>query len=326
MADTKLPISPIMFPARDYGYAGGKDGVFPVTKIARTSHQNMVRNGAFNSWSQGTTADPDAWNASGAAATVDRTTTEIYWGSYAARVTKNTSDGDVTRLYQTVKTNPVLAQVYGKSLTFGILCKSDQADQTARVYVYDGSGYHYGMGYAGTGEWEFLWMNWQPTSGYTELEFGVEVAETASGSDVYYYLDCAMLVWGQYPAHFCEHPDDRSVICQNWHNNGTETPIRGAMRVEPFYEEITTVSGRVQTHTVTLPKGCKQIVHVSHNMRVTSYGNYYKLQIRAMTYTATSFVLNITASDFSSFSAGETFYIDGIIWMIGWDDEVEQWE
>jgi hypothetical protein len=69
------------------------------TNTKNISPFNLLKNGSFESWSQGTSSAPDGWSLSGAGATIAKETT-IYKISYTSA--KITRSGNDVRLYQRV--------------------------------------------------------------------------------------------------------------------------------------------------------------------------------------------------------------------------------
>lgn len=316
---------PGMNPARWFGYNGGRDKNFTPQMFAATTPHNMIRNGAFESWSQGAVAGcPDAWEWDSIGA-LDRTTTATVWGQYALRITKNSSDGAVTKVFQSLHHMVTSGNETGKVFTVSFRIKTDQGDETIRPFVYDGTNYHYGRYYNNDDDWEEIWFSHQGTTAPTAFDVGVEVEETASGSDVYFYVDCAVCCWGSVPTQYNEHPNDRSPICQHWIDDGTRVEVRGAMRCIPYMVEGTFTGGAwYEIVTVNLIYGVKEIIHVSVNPYTLS-ATYRKLMNHYTTnYTTTQFDIvialgtgNVTATNYK---------YTGTIWAIGWDNEEEQWK
>ena len=81
-------------PSRTFGFAGGKDFNFSPWHFALSSYGNMLRNGGFESWSQGQSARPDAWQVTSNGMTYIRSLSE-YHGGYCIKITKHEDDGDL---------------------------------------------------------------------------------------------------------------------------------------------------------------------------------------------------------------------------------------
>jgi hypothetical protein len=309
-------------PNRLWGFAGGRDKQYTPQHIANTGYANMLRNGMFESFSQGAAVRPDAWATNGVGA-FSRTTTR-YWGQYGLAVAKSVEDGDVTRVEQSFDKAVTSAQAEEHIFTFTVWIKTDAGDDYVRPFFYDGTTRFYGEWYTGDDAWQELVFSFVPDVGASDLVVGIQMEETASGTENY-YIDCAQLLWGSVAARFMEHPNDRSVICQHWEDQGTRTEVRGAMRAIP-YEVTDTTSGGSTTETFgyTLQWGCRQICHVSANMY--SYtGNSSRTKAITNNYSTTGFdiVLHGIAM---TIEASKTFVITGVIWCIGWDSNLEQWK
>lgn len=317
--------TPDNFGYRRFGYDGGRDFNFSPRHLSLTSNANLVRNGTFLSWSQGTTGYPDAWEWNSVGA-LDRSADSAYWGTHGLRVTKIDSDGDVTRVYQDISYNPTVGELPDKAITISVWMKTNQGSECMRPFIKSGTSYRYGPNYSGGDEWQRIWMSQSFSSSPTSLQVGVEVEETAETSNVYYHIDCFMCVWGMYPAYYSEHHNDRSVICQDWDNDGTQTLIRGAQRVIPFRVEHTTTAGRLQTYSYTLDYGCDEIQSVQCNMYSTTVTNFYLILVNAGNYSTTGFDIYMYNASWAPFAASETIVIDGVIYCIGWDAPAEQWK
>lgn len=321
-----LPTSPTMSTARDFANTGAHDYMWPVPSIVKCGPQNLLRNGALESW-EGATTVPDGWEWD-SVGTLAKTST-AYYGEYAMEVTKVSTDGAVTRVWQSLKNAFTASNVQGKELTFSIYAKTDQGGGTIRPFVYDGTNYKYGLWYTADDEWQRIFVSHSfPAYGSapTEVDVGVEIEETASTVDVEYYLDCAACHWGGIPYGWTEHYNDRSPICQDWLDQGTRDEVRGAMRVFPYQQDYTTVGGvgSEETFTVTLPYGCQKIIHASANLYGSTYA-VYACQLRTMNYTTTSFDVGFSLTTGATISVGRTVNVTGSVWLIGWDDPAEQW-
>jgi len=327
MADPLQSQVPGQLGHRDYSYDGGRDKWFTPNFIADTANITLIRNGSLESWSQGSTAGlPDAWEWN-SVGTLDRTTT-AYWGQYSMRVTKIVGDGNVTRVWQSVKHNPVADNIKGRPFTVCLWAKTDQGEGTITPYIYDGTDRKYGLSYSGSGEWEELWGTFRcpPGASPTSWDVGVQIEETASEENVYYYISAVTFSWGLVPLKYAEHYNDRAPICQHWLDDGTRVEVRGAMRAIPYMAEHTTVGGaRSESFSVTMAYGCKEIIHVDTNIR-SSTTTASLCTSRAHTYTTTGFQIEVGTTTGGDMPAAKDFVIDGVIWCIGWDDEEEQWK
>jgi len=246
------------------------------------------------------------------------------WGKYGCSIGKCSTDGDVTRIYQRMTKLGVGVHMEEKYYTFSMDCKTSTADQV-RLFYYDGSTYTYSNYHTGGGTWESLMLSFENDSTASELRIGVEFSEVVSAPVVYDYIDCAMLVRGINPTDFDEHPLDRTVICQDWDEDGTDIPIRGANRVIPFEMSGTTTGGSAtETAAYTLTHGCRQILHVSLNFY--SYtGTIGRTKIDANNFSTTGFDVVIQGVAMNV-EASKDFVITGVIWCVGWDDDNEQYK
>jgi hypothetical protein len=211
--------------------------------------------------------------------------------------------------------------------TFSVWLKTDEGGDTVRTYYYDGTTYHYGPYYTGDNDWQEVWQTVIVDPSATVIEVGIEVEETASEEQVPWYTDCWQLVWG--PAAYCwsEGSEDRSVICQDWDDEGGHVDVRGAMRAIPFHYEGTTTGGSVTEvlQSVTLTYGCSQIVHVSTNLY--SYQTWPAVhQTWANNYSTTGFDIVLGRTNGAGIAASQAWVVDGVVWCIGWDDRVEQFK
>jgi hypothetical protein len=315
------------FPERAYSYGGGVDKNFSSHILAGTAPKNLLRSSAFESWSQGVSGRPDCFDHN-SVGTIAQVTTPRYWGSYACRISKVNTDGAVTRLYQKVKQYPTTTAAANgeKVFTFSVWLKTDEGSDTVRPYYYDGTNYKYGPYYTGGNDWQECWLSFVVNSSATVIEVGIEVEETASAINVFWYTDCWQLVWGPAAYIWGEGAEDRSLICQDWMDDGTHVDVRGAMRAIPFYVDGTTTGGAVNelAHSYVLSYGCSQIVHVSTNL--FAYGALQERHVTwANNYSTTGFDIYIGRTDARVMTA-QAWEIDGLIICIGWDDRVEQFK
>jgi hypothetical protein len=303
-------------------YRGGTTKEFPAPNMAMTGPQNLLRNGRFESWTQGTSVTPDVWEDN-SVGNVDRATT-AYIGPYSCRIGKQTADGAVTRIWQSVKNDHTLTRADGQLYTFSIMVKTDQTT-LVQPFIYDGT-YKYGRTYQGADQWEELWITKSVDSAATDFDVGVELATVVSVGDVYFYLDCASLHFGQVPWRYTENPQDRSPICQQWQEDETRVLTRGCVRCEPYQMDGTLTGGSTSENvTYTLPYGCKKIIHVDVNVESWATASMWRYaHTNATAFTTTGFTIKVGMVG-TNIPANEDYTFTGCIWMLGWDDEEEQW-
>jgi len=320
----------ISSPARDFSFAGGIDKNYTGRQLAFTGQANLVRNGAFESWSQGTTGRPDAWgvNAYGVYA---RESGTVYFGEHCLKITKTSTDGGASQIQQSVRNQVDITQAMGKTFTMSAMLylKSSTGSGTpgeTYLYFYDGTNFKYSRAYdvANWETWQEIYHTFTVPTTATDFRVGIEANEPGI-IDMYHYVDCVNLAWGSTAGRFMEHPNDRSVICQDWDDDGTHTEVRGAMRTIPFKVTGTTTGGSASEYiTYVLTYGCSQILHVSLNFY--SYtGTISRVKLRATNYTTTGFDLYFDGIA-TNIEVAKDYVIDGCIWCIGWDANGEQWK
>lgn len=326
-----LPTGGGSSPERYFAFAGGRDKNYSAHYLAGTGYVNMIRNGSFESWSQATAmaagTRPDAWETN-ATGLFGRNDTR-QWGQYGCKIQKKSTDGAVSRIYQTIKAFPTAAMMYqdrGKVFSWSVWCKTTRGAGTMVPYAYDGTNYIYGQPYAGSDDWEELTQAICFDSTATDFKVGVEVAEEASAAYQDYHIDCAMLVWGRANTQWSENPLDRGVICQDWDEDGTDVSLRGAVRIIPF-EVSDTASGGARLeliHSYVLTYGCRQIMHVGLNLYSTNATREY-YEVFATNYSTTGFDIYLRRSDTRNIAAVD-WVVTGVIYAIGWDAPSEQFK
>ena len=303
----------------------------------------MLRNGGFESWSQGQSARPDAWQVTSNGMTYIRSLSE-YHGGYCIKITKHEDDGDLNvtrRIYMqpgviqpgilnaSIYHAPCYDQVYQtmtgllgdmvdeEPFTLSGMVKTDTAGH-ARLFMYDGFMTKYSAWHSGSDEWEPLWVSHQLGGDASRLVVGLQV-DPITGSDVDSYFDCIQLVTGYVPHRYQENPDERGVICQSWHNNGINVPVRGAMRAIPFKVTGTTAANPT-VHNYTLQYGCRAVCDVTTNL-YTFAGDYRLVNVRAANFSATGFSIYI---HYYGSMGSWAYTVTGTAHLVGWDDPSEQ--
>lgn len=306
------------------------DGEFPPHwALCNDSHPiNMARNGAYLSWSQGAGARPDCfdWTANDGVIARESNAANRQWGKYAAKITKATGDGGVSRLSINLETfgiNSLMSEYY---YTASLRIKTTRAD-FARVFYYDGAAYHYTDYHGGGGTWEELIISFEHTNGASDFVVGIEVA-VPTGSSAFVYFDCLMITKGLVPTTFAENAMDRGLLCQEWDEDGSDHSIIGAARVIPFKVTGSTSGGPGGVElaaSVVLRVGCRQIMHVSTNL-------YYFAalpqlhQVWANNYSTTGFDIYLGRTDGGNITGELNWIIDGACFAIGWDSPREQFQ
>ena len=102
-----------------------------------------------------------------------------------------------------------------------------------RLVAYDGTNYFYGPWFQETAVWERQWFTVKLSSSATAFKAGFQFEQT-SGMSAIFKADEFMLCRGATPQFYQEHPNDRSLICQDWDNDGTLVPARGIVRAIPY--------------------------------------------------------------------------------------------
>ena len=164
---------------------------------------NTIRNGSFESWSNGTSSVPDGWTLTGAGATVARNTTDVQRDLASVDITAalNTATDLAQSLTISASQNTHLR---GRFVTFSCQVK---ASVVSRVFlrIDDGvdtvdSEYH-----TGGGAFEELTVTKKIDGSATKIETSIEIS---SGASITATADAAMLVEGETPVGFARHIDD----------------------------------------------------------------------------------------------------------------------
>lgn len=157
---------------------------------------NLLRNGDFESWSNGDTSPPDYWyNTS--QTEIFKDMSSIKFGSYSARL-RNPAATAGELIHTAMSPSPV-----NRTATFGCWVKSDTADRI-RLYIYTNGDYNYSpyYGVADVNNWKFLTVTCA-ISGSTFVACKIE-----GGAQIYAYFDGAILVEGDEPFEFAPNPLD----------------------------------------------------------------------------------------------------------------------
>lgn len=316
----KLGTGPSSSPAKTFGFNPHDMRDFPPWHFSDSSYGNMVRNGDFESWSEGNAARADAWDWD-SVGTFTRSAT-YHRGAYSGLITKTSADGAVTRVYQEIL-NQVTSLTDEYVWTLSAWVKVDEANH-AKLFIYDGTNYMYSNVHTGSGSWERLWLTALCEDSAAEYDVGIECAEHVGVGNTETFIDEVMLSKGFIPQYFQEHPNDRSPICQTAYDDGSWEKLRGCVRYIP-YDKSGTFTGGAQTETVafTLDYGCRRIYDATVNFYACSM-NWYDFELRTDNYSTTGFDIDFYRAR-ANITAGGTYTVTGVICAVGWDDRAEQW-
>lgn len=172
------------------------------------SFSNLIKNGSFESWSEGTNTAPDGWTLTGTGATITKESAVIKHGTYSAKLN---TDG----VNEAVITKSIFNNAYkGRKMTFGCWVNASIANR-ARLALYDTDGANIERAYSsyhpGGSAFEFLVVTKtiQPDATDIKVEIRLE-----SGVSTNVYVDGAMCVEGALIPSFTPHPADNNIIAQ----------------------------------------------------------------------------------------------------------------
>ncbi len=176
---------------------------------------NLLRNGSFESFSAGTTAAPDAWALTGAAAAASRRTDEQAFGTACVRLTAGTAASALTQTIPIgVAVNPALR---GQLVTLMCFVKSSVVN-AGRLTLDDGIAVAWSPTHPGNGAFTLLSVTLLINNNATQIVAKLENLKTDSATFVSF--DGAMLVFGEVaPSLFTPHPNDEMLRAQHYQNN-----------------------------------------------------------------------------------------------------------
>lgn len=170
---------------------------------------NLLSNGNFESWSEGTSAGPDGWILSGTGAAVAQEATIIKIGTYSVKLTKGSASSHV---YQEAHATRGIEYWKGRAVTFSGWVWCDTANnvklrlsESTTTGDDEYSSYHTG----GSG-WEYLSVTSTLSSAATRLRVSICMSDSAGSS----YLDGAILVEGSSAFAFSPKPAEEGVWAQ----------------------------------------------------------------------------------------------------------------
>lgn len=181
---------------KDYAVRGNDGSVNPT---------NLLSNGDFESWSNGTSSAPDGWTAGGAGVAVARNDGAAYikLGTYSLGMGRN---GTNCSTYQNIETSKGIAYWKGRTVTFSCWVKCATADR-ARLALDDGpsetdSSYH-----TGGDTWQLLTLTHTVDSSATQIRLYCQI----NTADADAYFDGAICVEGESAFAFSPKPAEEGV-------------------------------------------------------------------------------------------------------------------
>lgn len=164
-----------------------------------TGLQNLLLNGDFEYWYSGTTSAPDGWTLNGTGATIVRESTEKKLGSYSAKITYGS---DPAYIFQLIHSTRGIDYWKGRTITLSCWIKTSTASQ-ARLFISDSILVTYSDYHSGSGNWELLTVTKTIDSSATFIRIACILNSSGSG-----YFDGVMVVEGNCPFIYSEHPED----------------------------------------------------------------------------------------------------------------------
>ena len=128
-----------------------------------TSFQNKARNGSFESWSLGTTSNPDGWALSGnlgGTGTVAEDTTNVRMDGASIKLTSTSGTASVIQDFSEYY---FISSFEGRTFTMGAWIKSSTAS-SARINVTHNGATHFSSFHSGSGEFELLTVTVNPVN------------------------------------------------------------------------------------------------------------------------------------------------------------------
>lgn len=291
-----------------------------LNKLAYSSVVNLLKNSYFETWSEGTSAEPDGWNFNNAGGycAIAQDSTKDEWGTYTARLLR-TAGGGAARLEQDI--NNILAP--GQTYTVVVRCNCNLAN-TARAFIYDDqSTYQYSDYHTGGGSMETLSVTATIDASATTMRVGVILASTNSTT----YVDGIALYRGNVGPEYVHNPADQAATCNGYDTNGTFTNAPGGIRVVPFIMTGTLAGGALQeTETFTLAHGCEKILHACADVLSLTTDDPDEFSVNCDNYGGgggeTTFDVTVYKHTAGNI-AGGNYEVRGHYITIGWDNYAE---
>ncbi|MBI5778663.1 MAG: hypothetical protein HZA49_04315 [Planctomycetes bacterium] len=160
---------------------------------------NLIRNGSFESWSNGVSSLPDGWEwLLSNAGTIQKNTDDRKFGYASAAVSNNSG-------YQAVlvQQHSPGSDFSNRNVTLGAWVSFYGNNDRVRLVISDAGGNHFSNYHSGSGSVEFLTLT--VTGGGGDFYAGIEIT---SGTAVTCRIDGAILTLGEVPFDFNPNPLD----------------------------------------------------------------------------------------------------------------------
>jgi len=191
--------------------------------------QNILKNGSVESWSAGTSSNPDFWQTTGGIAGISKDTTNFKIGSASASI-NNIGGGAFAQFRQTASSGLLpFPHAAGRTFTLGAWVRTSTTDSVKlnvdTTTAAFGSAFH-----SGGGSFEFLTVTFTVPVSDTTMSVGVALVLTETTAQV----DGVILVEGSAPQAFTPHPNDEHIRVTNFQfaNPVTNTTDLGVWREE----------------------------------------------------------------------------------------------
>ena len=224
-------------------YAIAAESAERLHESQRIASQNLIKNGSFESWSQGPSAAPDGWTLGGggaAAGSATKDVTNVRADSAAVAVTRPANDLSLNY----VLPSSVVTTLQGKSASLGCWVRATEPNQ-ARILLNAGAGGDapgYSPYHPGDGTWRFLTVTRTIPTNETGLNINLNVEATPGTVQ----FDGLMLVEGPMPLAFSPHPNDEQLRISSFRDSNP-VPVhhtdRGVWRAEIGETRLTPAAG-----------------------------------------------------------------------------------
>lgn len=186
-------------------YKVGTDRAYLKGEFETQSFTNLLKNGDFESWSNGPALPPDGWVFIGAGASVAQEAAITTTGSYSAKITRNGSDCYINHILTNYQ------DYAGKQVTMLCNVYATVANR-ARLHLWDGE-FQYSAYHPGDSTWRTL----SATKTVKAAPAGLEQKCIIDTADTTAYFDAAMFVVGAISPAFNQKPltDDGIMLQSN---------------------------------------------------------------------------------------------------------------
>ena len=183
---------------------------------------NLLTQGSFESWSSGTSSDPDGWVSSGAGVSVAQNVTsgQIQDGSASCNLVAALNT--ITRLSQTISISATKnTRLRSKQVVFSAQVLASSASRVS-LEIDDGVQVVTGLQHTGSGVFETLTVTVTLNSAATQIKCSLLIS---SGASITATIDAAKLEEGSTATSFVQNPNDSFIQPRSLLDTNADTTV-----------------------------------------------------------------------------------------------------